>query len=76
MKPDIELTELLEQIKEKLSCPDIEQLEMYDGEIDDWIVINEQGDLELEDGAKFRVKVGSDKVRIISQNQLQDTADT
>ena len=53
---DMELEDFLLCVKSRLGVCDIAQLEQYDLTCQQWMVVTEAEDLELSDGAKYRVK--------------------
>lgn len=56
VKPDMELEDFQNSIKIRLSLSDMSQLEQYDEHFGKWMTVGETEDLELKDGAKFKVQ--------------------
>lgn len=55
VEPDIELDDLLDCVRILGLC-DVSQLEQYDEELGKWMTVNETRNLNLRNGAKFKVR--------------------
>ena len=55
VKPDMELEEFLQCVGNKLGLSEVTELEHYDEDFEKWLSVSETEDLELKNGAKYRV---------------------
>ena len=56
VKPDMELEEFLQCVGIKLGLSEVTELEHYDEDFEKWLSVSETEDLELKNGAKYKVK--------------------
>ncbi len=52
---DMELPELLKRLEEKTGYSEVTKLEEFDEDFQTWLVITEREELNLYDGAKFKL---------------------
>ena len=59
VNPDLELEDFQDLVRDKLGLQEAGVLEQYDADLQTWMTVSEQEDLELIGGAKYRTKDSS-----------------